>query len=338
MKPGRCLLFLLLPALLLATAGCSQPAAPITPNPTVYIVYGSEKGDLSYTDSAYLGLAAAQQNLPITTREFVPRDYTTLPDILNSTTAVSEQPRLVITVGFQYANFTRELARAHPDIRFLAIDQTGAGPENLRTYEISSYGDSYLAGVLAASATKTGHIGIILGMQSDVLDTFLRGFTEGARAANASVAVEQAWVHRNSTKGFMDEDEAGRIADGMYRNGTDVIFTCAGYSNMGAFDAARNRSGRYIIGTDTDQSPLGPDFVLASAVKRVDRVVYAGIGETINGTFTGGHQQVGLKEGVTGIVLNPEFAVYNTTLAAWETRAESEEAKYLASRTWDTSM
>lgn len=331
MKPGwHLLLFLLVPALLI-TAGCTQqPASPATP--AVYIVYGSEKGDLSYTDSAYRGLAAAQQNLSVAAKEFVPRDFETLPEILNRTGG-SVRPGLVITVGFQYADFTRELAQAHPNIHFLAIDQSGTGSDNLRSYGITSYGDSYLAGVLAASASKSGHVGIIMGMQSDVLDAFLQGYTDGARAANPSITVDSAWVHRNSTNGFTDAAEAGRIAEGMYRNGTDVIFTCAGYSNTGAFDAARNTPGRYIIGTDTDQSPLGPEFVLASAVKRVDRVVYTGIADHLNGSFTGGNHVAGLGEGATGIVYNPKFAYYNETVHAWDGKAMEQEAAYLVSRT-----
>lgn len=315
---------------LLCAAGCIQPA-PATPPPVVYIVYGSEKGDLSYTDAAFQGLTAAQKDMNITIREFVPADYETLPGILNSTSP-QEKPDLVITVGFQYADFTRHLAEQHPDIRFLAIDQAGIGSGNLRAYEITSYGDSYLAGVLAASATQTGRTGIILGMKSDVLDEFLRGYTDGARAANASILVEHAYVHRDSVDGFTDAEEAGRIAEGMYRNGTDVIFTCAGYSNMGAFAAANTTPGRYIIGTDTDQSPLGPGFVLASAVKRVDHIVYSGIAEQRNGSFAGGNKVVGLKEEATGIVFNPAFASYNTTVSAWEAIAEKEEALYQESR------
>jgi basic membrane protein A and related proteins len=315
-------------ALLLIVSGCSQPSS--TTVPAVYIVYGSEKGDLSYTDAAYTGLVAAQKEMSFTTQEFVPRDYETLPGFLNR--SGRETPGLVITIGFQYANFTRKLAQEHPDIRFLAIDQSGIGSDSIRAYEISSYGDSYLAGVLAASATQTGRVGIILGMQSDVLDAFLQGYTDGARAVNSSITIDQAYVQQYSTDGFSDPERAGRIAEGMYRNGTDVIFTCAGYSNMGAFTIARNTTGRYIIGTDTDQSPLGPEFVLASAVKRVDRAVYTGIRDYINGSFTGGRHVAGLKEGATGIVFNPEFASYNGTIGAWEIKAQEEEEKYLLSR------
>jgi len=328
MKPALPLVSLLaIMALLLIVAGCTQQSP--APVPVLYIVYGSEKGDLSYTDAASQGLANAQRDMPVAIKEFFPRDYETLPEILNHTSA-AEKPCLIITVGFQYANFTRQLAQQHKDIRFLAIDQAGIGSENLRAYEISSYGDSYLAGVLAASATKSGHVGTILGMQSDVLEAFRQGYSDGARAVNASIIVDHAWVHQYSVDGFTDADEAERIAENMYSNGTDVIYTCAGYSNMGAFRAANSTTGRFIIGTDTDQSPLGPEFVLASAVKRVDRIVYASVADVLNGTFIGGDHRAGLKEGATGIVYNPKFAPFNASVTTWEPQALAGEEKYLA--------
>ncbi|HEX3000759.1 MAG TPA: BMP family ABC transporter substrate-binding protein [Methanoregula sp.] len=314
---------------LLIAAGCSHPAPPDTP--VVWIVYGSEKGDLSYTDAAYQGILAAQKKQALTIREFVPQDFRTLPAVLNATRG-ADRPALVITVGFQYSGFTRDLAELHKDIRFLAIDQAGIGSDNLRAYGITSYGDSYLAGVLAASASQTHHVGIVMGTESEVLDTFLDGYTKGARAVNATIVVNHAYVRHHSTEGFTDAPAARRIAEEMYRNGTDVIFACAGYSNTGVFGAAKNFPGRYAIGTDSDQSPLGPEFILASAVKRVDRVVSSGIGNTLDGTFKGGNVTAGLEEGVTGIVFNPRFERYNESVRAWETRAGAEEKEYLQSR------
>lgn len=303
-----------------------KPAAPV-----VAIVYGSEKGDLSYTDAAYEGLAAARGDFPFTAREFTPSNVDSLPEFLNSSSQ-NDKPGLIISVGYQYAGLNRQLAEQHPEVRFLAIDQPGIGAENIRAYEIVSYGDSYLAGVLAATATRGGRVGIIMGARSPVLDLFRDGFFDGARAVNTSINVEQAYVQENSVEGFTDPIAAGRIAEGMYANGTDVIYLCAGFSNMGGFDTARAATGRYIIGTDTDQSPLGPDFVLASAVKRVDRVVYAGIAEYLNGSFTGGNVTAGLKEGANGIVYNPTFAYYDETVRGWETRAQDGEEKYQNSR------
>jgi basic membrane protein A len=353
MKPGFLFISLtVVLSLLLITAGCTQPLSPARPVPSekagtagvtthetrvapvndtiVYIVYASEKGDQSYTDSAYQGLLAAKKDLSFNAREFTLNDSTALTGILKNTTG-PEKPGLVITIGFQYTNYTQQLAAQHPEISFLAIDQTGIGSDNVQAYEITSYGDSYLSGVLAASATKTGRVGIIMGMQTGLLDTFLQGYTAGARAVNSSVSVDHAYVQQYSPDGFRDPEQAGRIAEGMYRNGTDVIYTCAGASNQGMFDAAATTPGRYAIGTDSDQSPLGPEFVLASAIKRVDRVVYTGIAEYLDGSYSGGEQVAGLKDGATGIVYNPKFAFYNETVSAWEGRAEEEEAKYRVS-------
>jgi len=298
--------------------------------PMIYIIYGSEKGDLSYTDSAYRGLFAAQEAMPFAKREFVTLNRSFLSGRL--TDPDPERPGLVITVGFNYAADTQQLAEEHPHIRFLGIDQSGIGSQNIQAYEITSYGQSYLAGALAASETKTGRVGIILGAQSGLLDAFRLGYIEGARAADPSVAVDVAYVSTKPDGGFSDPVHAAEIARGMYQDGTDVIFTVAGFSGTGAISEAKKAPGRYIIGVDSDQTHLGPSVILASAVKRVDRVVYTGIGEYLNGTFAGGNRVAGLNEGVTGISCNPRFVACAQTVSVWEEQARDAEEKYLATR------
>lgn len=298
--------------------------------PGVYIVYDAEKGDLSYTDSAYRGLFDAQEAMPFTKREFTSVDHEKLYAFLKGSGA--GKPGLVITVGYNYADDTKRLAAENPGIRFLAIDQAGTGSSNLKSYEITSYGESYLAGVLAASVTKAHKVGIILGTQSDLLDGFRLGYLDGVEAVDPAIFVDSEYVRDNSMSGFSDPVRAREIAEEMYRNGTDVIFTVAGFSGTGAIAEAKTAPGRYIIGVDSDQTDLGPSVVLASAVKRVDRVVYTGISEYLNGSFTGGNMVAGLSDGVTGLVYNPKFAVYNGTVSSWDGKAREAEARYLATR------
>ena len=83
---------------------------------------------------------------------------------------------------------------------------------------------------------------------------------------------------------------------------------------------------------DSDQTDLGPSVILASAVKRVDRVVYTGIAEYLNGSFTGGERVAGLQDGVTALVFNPKFAAYNETVSLWTGKAQEAETRYLAGR------
>ncbi len=316
--------------LILLLAFMVTSPSPDNDLPMVYVIYGSEKGDQSYTDSAYRGLFVAQEAMPFVKREFTTLDRPDLSGRLKN--PGREKPGLVITVGYTYATDTQQLAEENPDTRFLAIDQSGIGSPNTQAYEITSYGESYLAGVLAASATKSQKVGIILGAESGLLDAFRLGYIDGARAADPSVKVDVAYVSTGSERGFSDPARAAGIARGMYLEGTDVIFTVAGFSGTGAISEAKQAPGRYIIGVDSDQTHLGPSVILASAVKRVDRVVYTGIGEYLNGTFTGGNTVAGLNEGVTGIACNPRFETCNTTVSAWEERAREAEERYLATR------
>lgn len=316
-------------ALVIAVAVFAVPHSPGLR--VVYIIYDSEKGDLSYTDQAYRGLFAAQEAMPFSKREFTSRDHEKFPGLLTGAGGM-EKPGLLITVGNTYAGDTQLLAKENPGIDFLAIDQAGIGSGNVRSYEITSYGESYLAGVLAATATKTRRVGIILGTPSDPLYAFQQGYADGVNAADPSVSVNVAYVHDNTTTGFSDPVRAREIARGMYSNGTDVIYTVAGLSGTGAIREAKNGPGRYIIGVDSDQADLGPSVVLASAVKRLDRVVYNGIKGYLNGSFTGGNTVAGLNEGVTGLVYNPKFEVYNETVRAWDGKAREAEARYLTAR------
>ncbi len=180
--------------------------------PVVYIIYHSDKGDLSYTDSAYRGLFAAQEDMRFTKREYITSSPVNFSRLLTGTAA--EKPGFVITLGYDKAGFTQALAQEYPDIRFLAIDQTGIGSGNVRAYEITSYGESYLAGVLAASATKTGRVGIILGTQSTLLEAFRLGYIDGVHAVSPTIPVEQAYVQDNSTTGFLTRSVVQKLPAG----------------------------------------------------------------------------------------------------------------------------
>src|SRR6185436_3338452 len=83
--------------------------------------------------------------------------------------------------------------------------------------------------------------------------------------------------------------------------GVDVIFTAAGNSGLGAFDAVeqqgRDAGGRakaYVIGVDANQNMVKPGFVLTSMVKRVDNAVYQIVSDVVNHQFKGGFHPYGL--------------------------------------------
>jgi len=254
-------------------------------------------------------------------------DYDAISALLKSGGA--EKPGLVITISYAFTDMTKRLARENPDVRFVGLDQQGSDLPNLRMCEVTAYGASYLAGVLAAKASTSRHIGIMYGTRWTLLESFGQGFRDGARAADPAVAIEEEYIEETSVHGFNNPQKAQAIARSMYGNGTDVIYTVAGYSGTGVIAEAKRAPGRYVIGVDSDQTDLGPRVVLASVVKHIDRAVYDSIAMHLNGTFTGGDRVIGLAEGATELVFNPKFAAYKDEVLGWEERAREAEARFL---------
>lgn len=328
---GRYLVILAAAAvvILLASFGHTMLATHADQGPLVYMVYNNPKGDLSYTDSAYRGLFLAQENMTFRKEEFVFNAHEPEEEMTaNLTDSVrSGRPGLVILESYSFENLTARLAQEYPDIRFVGIDQASPGADNQRTLEITSYGSSYLAGRLAASATRTGRVGIILGTPSWLLDAFRDGFRDGCGSTNRTVTVDVAYVS-NTTAGFSDPDAAAAIARSMYAKGDDIVYAVAGYSGSGVIGEAKRAPGRYVIGVDTDQTYLGPTVVMASAVKNVDQVVYREIAAYLNGTFTGGKVRIGLADNATGLVFNPAFSSWEPTVETGRGEAIAREAAY----------
>ena len=95
------------------------------------------------------------------------------------------------------------------------------------------------------------------------------------------------------------------LALAQIEKGADVIFTAAGNSGLGAFDAVEqygktgDEAKKFVIGVDSNQNGVKPGFVLTSMVKRVDNAVYDAVKEVLEGKFVGGFHVFGLdKDGV----------------------------------------
>jgi basic membrane protein A len=74
-----------------------------------------------------------------------------------------------------------------------------------------------------------------------------------------------------------------------------VIFTAAGASNSGVFDAAEEKK-KLAIGCDSNQDHIKPGFILTSMLKRVDIAVFDAIKEASQNQFKAGIIRYGLKE------------------------------------------
>ncbi|MCX6129501.1 MAG: BMP family ABC transporter substrate-binding protein, partial [Proteobacteria bacterium] len=142
---------------------------------------------------------------------------------------------------------------------------------------------SYLAGALAAMKSKSGKLGFIGGMDIPLIRRFLLGYEAGAKAVNPKIIVVTNFVGITG-EAWNNPPKAKELALAQYQAAADIIFTAAGASNQGVFDAAEEKKS-LAIGCDANQNWIKPGYILSSMKKRVDLAVYQSIKDAHEGTF-----------------------------------------------------
>ncbi len=305
---------------------CSPVSGETISKPLIDVIYSGGKGDHSFIDSAYRGLVQAEMNFSFTAREhsIMNASVDPAPELNGSS---GEIPSMVLLVGSPLGKMAQMIADSHPGLPVIALDTDPLSGNNTRTIVFPMFGTSYLAGVIASGETGTGKVAVLAGRNNTPMSEFIKGFSTGVSESGKEVSVTTAYV-ADDNSGYWSPEKAASIAKNLSMNGTDVIYTVAGGSGTGVIGYARNISGLKIIGVDSDQSVLGPDVVVASAVKNLDQVVYREISSVMEGKFSPGTQYTGLSENGCGIIINPNFGNLSLLIADRYDEAIEEESRY----------
>jgi basic membrane protein A len=241
---------------------------------------------------------------------------------------------LVIGVGFAQAPIMGLVAREYPQVRFAIIDgvifeDDGKTPRaNVASLVFKEHEGSYLVGMIAAKTSRTGTLGFVGGMDIPLIRRFEVGYEEGAKAVNPQVRVIQNYVGVTDAA-WNNPGKGKELSMAQIDKGADVIFTAAGNSGLGVFDAVEQagiengRARRFVIGVDSNQNAVKPGFVLTSMVKRVDNAVYDIVKDVVEGRFRGGFHVFGLQSDGVAYVIDQ----YNKDLVSAEAIRIAEEAK-----------
>ncbi len=177
---------------------------------------------------------------------------------------------------------------------------------------------TFLAGYLAAGMTQTGKVGTYGGIQIPPVTAFMDGFYLGVQKYNEvhGTAVEVlGWDPASQTGlfagNFESLDDGRRLGETLLDEGADVVMPVAGPVGLGTLALFKERGAGMLIGVDTDWAALYPDdaqFILASALKNMDKWVTASIQQVIQGTFKGEQYLGTLENGGVGLGISPAFA------------------------------
>lgn len=239
-------------------------------------------------------------------------DYAT-----NLDKAVDDGSNLIWGIGFAMADAVGEAATKNPDIQFAIIDNANpTDSKNLTGVQFRAQEPSFMVGYIAACTTKTGKVGFVGGVASDVIAQFEFGYKGGVAYAN-KVKGLNVEVTAQYAESFTDSAKGKSIAAKMFTDGCDVVFHAAGGVGTGVIEAAKD-ANKFAIGVDKDQNFLAPDNVLTSALKKVDVAVIDVSKRLLNKELEGGSNiSLGAKEDCVGIPENHslmEDSVYNEAL------------------------
>ncbi len=198
---------------------------------------------------------------------------------------------VIIGHGYEFGDPAVEVGASYPDTKFIIIEGE-VSADNVSSYQMSCNEAAYLNGMLAASLTKTGKVGMIGPIQGSSLVKIVNGFEDGAKSVNPDIEVQTAW-----TGSFTDTALAKEAATAMIESGVDIIEHCANECGTGAINAAKD-AGIYAIGDSYDQHELAPETILTSSIYNVPTLVVDAVDDVINGKFTGEIKNFGMAEGV----------------------------------------
>ena len=267
------------------------------------------KNDRSFNAAAWEGVQRAEKDLPICLYDVEPGNPTSIEPAMRA--FAEKNFDLIIGIGFAQGPIMEKVASDYPNIKFAIVDgvifeSDGKTPKkNVASLVFREHEGSYLVGMIAAAKSKSGVLGFVGGMDIPLIHKFETGYEEGAKSVNPNVRIIDNYVGVTDSA-WNNPGKGQELAISQIDKGADVIFTAAGNSGLGAFDAvekygknAAGEANKFVIGVDSNQNGVKPGFVLTSMVKRVDNAVYDVVKEVLSGKFEGGFHVFGLdKDGV----------------------------------------
>jgi basic membrane protein A len=290
--------------LVLASVAHAEPAI-------VYDMGG--KFDKSFNEAAYVGAERWKKDTGQPYLDFEIANEAQREQAMRRMAQRGANP--VIGVGFSQASSIEKIAKEFPKQQFVVIDAVVKQP-NVESIVFKEHEGSFLVGMMAALASKTGKVGFVGGMDIPLIRKFQCGYEQGAKFANPKVEVTAAMTG-TTPAAWSDPSRGGELAKAQFAKGVDVVFAAAGGTGMGVYQAAKD-AGKLAIGVDSNQNHVQPGTMLTSMVKRVDTAVYNSAKKTTPGVTV-----LGLKEGGVDAAMDS----YNAKLVTPEMKARVEAAK-----------
>ena len=206
---------------------------------------------------------------------------------------------LVIAHGSQYGGLLEAIAPDFPDTAFAwGTSVETFGQSNISAYTTSSDEGAYVMGLMAAKLAGDSPVGVIGPIEVGDAKLYVDGFTAGVEAGGGT-------ANSVYTDSFADVQLAAEAAQSFIDNGHAVL-TGTAQMTVGAIGVARE-NGTPWFGTQSNQTTVGPEVVVANQVYRWDVVLDDLVADIQAGAYGGSSYEINFANGGLVIEYNDAY-------------------------------
>ncbi|MEY2683989.1 MAG: hypothetical protein RJA09_1133 [Pseudomonadota bacterium] len=257
-------------------------------------VYVGPVGDAGWTFAHDLGRKAAEakygDQLKTTFVESVPEGADAERVIRD---LAQQGNKIIFATSFGYMEPMLKVAAEFPDVKFEHATGYKTAP-NMRIYDASFYQDTYMAGVIAGSMTKSNTLGFVGSFPIPEVLRNINAFSLGAQSVNPKAKVKVVWVNT-----WFDPPKEGEAAQSLINQGADVLLQ---NTDSSAVLQTAEKNGKYAFGWDSDMSAFGPKAHLASAIADWGPYYIKALEDLKAGTWKSERTVWGVKEGLNDLI------------------------------------
>src|SRR5438874_6884886 len=200
--------------------------------------------------------------------------------------------KIIFATSFGFQPAMIAAAKKHPDVYFEMATGT-ATSKNMAEYFGAGEDATYLAGMAAGAATKTGLIGYVVAFPIPEVIRHANAFVLGAQATHPGAKVKLLW-----TNSWFAPDKEKKAAESLASAGADVLAQNVDSPATGQFAQSK---GIPWVGYDSDAKKFAPTSWLTAPIYNWGPYYLSRVKAAMAGTWKTGFYYGNLKDGFVGI-------------------------------------
>ena len=282
-------------ALLVSGCGSDEPSGGGDGDATkIAAIFSGPTNDNDYNALGLAALKAAEQD----GAEISYTEKVAGPDVearLNE--AVGDGNDVVWTHGSQFYDATAKVAKANPDVAFIAEydGEPKDQPDNVWTIDRQFHLGFYGIGVFASKLSKTGTVGYVGGLNLPFSYSEVHAMEQAFADTGASTKLRPVW-----TGDFNDAAKAQQFTTQLLSQGADVIVGSLNQGATGTFQAFEGKpaGAGWVTAKYTDKSSAAGEHYAGTLLYDFTKPLREVL-EKIDGGETKGRYPIGFDTGVT---------------------------------------